>query len=235
VFRLFLLLCITAGVLSAPTLVYAGTTAATGRAKTGWYFSGKGGPSYASLDDVQSTTSGETLANKDSANAVGAFGMAAGYEWMYKYHVPLRTELEFINRTEVIYDASPLSRSGSSGSIASSAQNVTTMVNAYWHFPVGSRTWWPYVSGGLGWAHTTMKSQYTPSGGGGGTKYRNTADNLAWSVGIGVSLKMGPDMTNDIELRHVDLGTVDWGLPSQNIKSDSFSANDLVFSLRYNF
>jgi len=205
--------------------------------KTGWYFSGKGGPSFAQLRDVHSVSTGQTLQETRTSNMTGGFGMAAGYEWMYRYHVPLRTELEFMNRTDVTYDASPLALTGTSGALASTAQNVTTMANVYWHFPIGSRLWWPYVSAGLGWAHNTVKSQYTPTGGQ-SAHYKSTSDNLAWSAGAGGSLHLGPGMTNDIELRYVDLGAANWGLPSQNIETKSnggFSATELIFAIRYNF
>ena len=222
-------------VVTAGLMALGATHPAHAKPKNGWYFDGKGGPSYSALSSVKSATAGETTYESSGSNIIGAFGMAGGYEWMYKYHIPLRTELEFMNRTEVTYDAAPLTTANGSGSLASTAQNITTMANAYWHFPVGSKIWWPYVSGGLGWAHTKTKSTYNASGSNTGTDYSNTNDNLAWSVGAGVSLKMGPDMTNDIELRHVDLGSVDWGLPTQNIKTDNFSATELVFAIRYNF
>ncbi|MBX9633870.1 MAG: outer membrane beta-barrel protein [Magnetospirillum sp.] len=205
--------------------------------KKGWYFSGKGGPSYTALSGVHGS-SGASVQEEKSANIVGAFGMAAGYEWAYKYRVPLRTELEFINRTEVTYDASPLLLNRPSGSLASTVQNVTTMAKAFYHFPVGSSQWWPFISGGLGWSHNNAKSQYTPSGGT-MTKYQNATDDLAWSVGAGATFKLGPDVMNDIELRYVDLGKVNWGLPAgQSVETSGpgrFGATEMVFSLRYMF
>lgn len=204
----------------------------------GWYFSGKGGPSFSSLSGVKAADAGDA-AKDGSANVVGAFGMAAGYEWMYRKHIPLRTELEFMNRTEVTYDTSPAPNGAPSGALASTAQNITTMAKAYWHFPVNSDKWWPFVSGGLGWAHNTAKSQYTPAGGA-MTKYTNTTDDLAWTVGAGATFKLGPDVMNDVELRYVDLGKVNWGLPAgQNIETGSgpghFTATEVVFSIRYMF
>lgn len=205
---------------------------------SGWYFSGKGGPAFSQLRGIEASSGSRSVGKKSGTNAIGAFGMAAGYEWMYHYDIPLRTELEFINRTEVTYDASPLFDSGSSGALASTAQNVTIMAVAYWHFPVGSDKWWPYISGGLGWAHNTIKGQYTPTGGT-MTKVRASSDNLAWSAGVGASLELGPHMMNDIELRYVNLGSADWGLSSaDNIKTsgfDGFSSIDLIFSIRYVF
>lgn len=204
----------------------------------GWYFSGKGGPSFASLNGVQATGGG--TATEDAANnVVGAFGMAAGYEWMYSKRIPLRTELEFMNRTEVTYDASPLLQGGGSGALASTAQNITTMAKAYWHFPVGSDKWWPFVSGGLGWSHNTVKSEYTAAGGGNPTKITHATDDLAWTVGAGATFKLGPDVMNDVEVRYVDLGKVNWGMPADhNVEASGlgkFSATEVVFSLRYMF
>jgi len=72
--------------------------------------------------------------------------MAGGYEWMYRFNLPLRTEFEFMNRTEVTYNVSPLFTNAPSGALASTAQNVTGMLKAYWHFPVDSALWWPFVS-----------------------------------------------------------------------------------------
>lgn len=204
----------------------------------GWYFSGKGGPSFAALSGVQPSQGGATAQEDGSANVIGAFGMAAGYEWAYRYRIPLRTELEFMNRTEVTYDASPSLQGRSSGALASTVQNVTTMARGYWHFPVGSDMWWPFVSGGLGWSHNTVKSQFTPSGGNMG-KTSQGSDDLAWSVGAGATFKLGPDVMNDVELRYVDLGRTNWGLPAgQNLETSGpghFSATEVIFSLRYMF
>ena len=203
----------------------------------GWYVSGKGGPSFAQLSGI-AATGGGTVNGDHSQNIIGAFGMAAGYEWSYRYHVPLRTELEFMNRTEVTYNASPSMLGGPSGGLASTVQNVTTMAKAYWHFPVGSENWWPFVSGGLGWSHNNVKSQYTPAS---GSPQSNThaSDDLAWSAGVGATFKLGPQVMNDVEIRYVDLGKADWGLPAaRNIAANGigdFSATEVSFAIRVMF
>ncbi len=203
----------------------------------GWYISGKGGPSFAQLSGI-TATGGGTVNGDHGQNVIGAFGMAAGYEWSYRYHIPLRTEVEFMNRTEVTYNASPLLLGGGSGALASTVQNVTTMAKGYWHFPVGSENWWPFVSGGLGWSHNTVKSQYTPSG---GNSLRNThaSNDLAWSGGVGATFKLGPQVMNDVEIRYVDLGKADWGLPAgRNIATGGigdFSATEISFAIRVMF
>ena len=200
----------------------------------GWYVSGKGGPSFEYLSGVAASQSGASPTEDAAENVVGAFGMAGGYEWTYRYHVPLRTELEFMNRTEINYDASPVLPGSPGTSLSSTIQNVTTMAKAYWHFPVGSEMWWPFVSGGLGWSHNTVKNRYTPNGGA-MSKTTRTSDDLAWSLGVGTTFKLGPYVMNDIEIRYVDLGDVDWGLPSeqgiQAVGPGAYTATEVTFGL----
>jgi len=205
--------------------------------KMGWYVAGKGGPSLAKITNIQSTNS-YGINDTHAQNMIGAFGMAAGYEWSYRYHIPLRTEFEVMNRTEVTYNASPVLLGVSSGALASTVQNVTGMAKAYWHFPVNSANWWPFISGGLGMSMNTVKSQYTASG---GTPIRNThaSEELAWSGGFGATFKLGPQVMNDVEIRYVDLGKANWGLPSkQNISTNGigdFAATEISFAIRVMF
>lgn len=140
------LIAVAAALIPSPT--FAGDTPARTSSKSGWYLAGKGGPSFAALRGVEASQSGRAVNDTSASNLIGAFGMAVGYEWMYHHHIPLRTELEFVNRTEVTYDASPVLGSGTSGALASTAQNVTTLAKVYWHFPVDSEMWWPFVSAG---------------------------------------------------------------------------------------
>ena len=204
---------------------------------SGWYIAGKGGPSYAQVSGIGAGDGG-TVARGHGQNVIGAFGLSAGYEWAERHGIPLRTELEFMNRTEVTYDASPVLAGGTSGALASTLQNVTTMAKAYWYFPVGSRQWWPFVSGGLGWSHDTVKSQYTPAGGG-TVSATQASDGLAWSAGVGASFKLGPQVMNDVELRYVDLGPATWGLPAGHTLSANglgdFSATEVNFAIRVMF
>lgn len=204
---------------------------------SGWYVSGKGGPSFAALTGI-SSTSGAVVDHDHASNVIGSFGMAAGYEWMYRYDIPLRTEFEFMNRTEVTYDRTPFLQNAPSGALASTAQNVTAMMKLYWHFPVDSDKWWPFVSTGIGWSRNTLKSQYTPTGGSPLGITHSTSD-LAYSFGIGATFKLGPRVMNDLELRWVNLGKADWGLPAgvnlQDSGVNGFTATEISFSIRYMF
>lgn len=203
----------------------------------GWYFSGKGGPTFARLNGLRMSNGG-SISDDHASNIIGAFGAAAGYEWMYRYNLPLRTELEFMNRTEVTYDASPLKLGGPSGALASTVQNVTTMAKLYWHFPVNSPEWWPFVSAGLGWSRNTVKSQYTPTAGN-PQRFTQASDDLAWSIGTGISVKWGNNVVNDIELRQIGLGRTKWGLPEDTEieakRGMGFGATEINFAIRMMF
>ncbi len=202
----------------------------------GWYVAGKGGPSFERITNIQSTASAD-VNSTHATNMTGAFGMSAGYEWIYRYHIPLRTEFEFMNRTEVTYDSSPVLLGTTSGALGSTVQNITGMGKAYWYFPVNSPNWWPFVSGGVGWSHNTVKSQYTNSSN--PARYTTITNDVAWSGGVGASFKLGPRVMNDVEIRYVDLGKANWGLPgSQNISVNglgNFTATEISFAIRVMF
>jgi opacity protein-like surface antigen len=203
-------------------------------AGSGFYFAGKGGPAFAFASDIESG-SGSALKDDSAFNAIGAFGMGIGYTWA-KQGLPLRTEFEFVNRTEISYNASPLfSSSSSNDAVASDIQNITAMLKGSWHFSSGDGMWSPFVSAGVGLSRNAVTGQYTPAGGAPGDLDEVSYD-LAWSVGVGASFYLGKKIVNDIELSYVDLGSVDWGRPtSTNLKTDSFGGVQLLFSLRYNF
>lgn len=89
--------------------------------------------------------------------------------------------------------------------------------------------------GGLGLSRTALSGQYTPSGGT-PVKIDHATYGLAWTAGAGVSLYLGNHIVTVIELRYIDLGDVDWGLPaSTNLTTSTLGAVQIIFALRYNF
>ncbi len=201
---------------------------------SGFYFTGKGGPAFAFATDIENGA-GRKLEDDSAVNMIGAFGMGLGYTWA-RQGLPLRTELEFVNRTEVSYNRSPLfSGSATNDTVGSDIQNITAMMKGYYHFNSGDMMWSPFISGGLGISRNAISGQYTPAGG--TPRNLNEADyDLAWTAGAGVSVYLGNNIVNDIELSYVDLGEANWGGPAAtNLKTDALSALQLMFSLRYNF
>lgn len=204
--------------------------------RSGFYFAGKGGPSFLDTGSI-STSTGAGLRDDSGAGVVGAFGMAGGYTWSNQ-GLPLRTELEFMNRTEVTYDSTPLLRgAGTNYALASTVQNVSLMLRGYWHFRLGDpNVWSPFLSGGVGVSRNAVKGDRTTIGSGAVQHLDNVSYEPAWSLGTGASFYLGNNVVNDIELRYVDLGKADWGIASApNLKNNSLRGAELIFSLRYNF
>lgn len=201
---------------------------------SGFYFAGKGGPTFGLATDIENSA-GLALQDDNAINMIGSFGVGLGYTWA-KEGLPLRTEIELINRTEISYNASPLfSGSGANDAVGSDIQNVTALAKGYYHFDSGAPIWSPFISAGLGLSRNAVSGQYTPAGGTPADLDEVTYD-LAWTVGAGVSLYLGNHFVNDVELSYVDLGDVDWGRPAAtNLETGNLSSVQLTFAIRYNF
>ena len=203
---------------------------------SGFYLSGKGGPTYLNVGNIQAS-SGGVLHDSSAANLIGAFGMAGGYTWL-RQGLPLRTELEFMNRTEVTYDSSPMfNGSVRNYGIASTEQNVSAMLKGYWYLPFGDpERMSPFVSGGFGISRNAVKGDLTPIGGGSPIHFSDATLHPAWTAGVGVSFYLGNNVVNDVELRYVDLGSADWGIVgAPTLHSNAVQGGELSFALRYNF
>jgi opacity protein-like surface antigen len=217
---------------SAPAQPPAGN----GNQRSGFYFAGKGGPSFLDTGSI-STSTGAALREDSGSNLVGAFGMAGGYTWTAQ-GLPLRTELELMNRTEVTFDSSPLLRgAGTNYALASTVQDISLMLRGYWHFKLGDpKIWSPFLSAGAGVARNTVKGDLTTTGSGAVQHLDKTTYAPAWSLGTGASFYLGNNVVNDIELRYVDLGKAQWGITgAPDLETRSLRGAELIFALRYNF
>lgn len=224
-----------AAVLLLTAAAFALPAAAGGR--SGYYLAGKGGPSVLGMSQIDSSAS--VALNDDSAvNMVGAFGMAGGYNWSH-FGLPLRTEVELMNRTEVTFNSNPLLTTGGSDyAVASTVQNVSLMLRGAWYFHVGDpNVWSPFVSAGVGVARNAVKGNITRIAAGASPEdLDNVTYAPAWSVGAGASFYLGNNVVNDVALRYVDNGKADWGIASApNLTTDHLRGLELIFALRYNF
>ena len=205
---------------------------------SGFYLSGKGGPSFLNVSGIHSTTGAGTVNDDSDSNLVGAFGMAGGYTWLQQ-GLPLRTELEFMNRTEVTTDSTPLFTSGATNfALASTVQDVSLMLKAYWYVPMGDGAKWsPYFTFGGGIARNAVKGDLTPiATGGAPTHFSKSRLDPAWTIGAGISFYLGNNVVNDVEIHYVDLGSADWGIPgAANISANALRGAEIIFALRYNF
>lgn len=205
---------------------------------SGFYLSGKGGPSFLNVSGIHSTTGAGGVTDDSDSNLVGGFGMAGGYTWLQQ-GLPLRTELEFMNRTEVTTNSTPLFTSGATNfGLASTVQNVSLMLKGYWYVPMGDGAKWsPYFTIGGGIARNAVKGDLTPIAAGGvPTHFSKSRLDPAWTFGAGISFYLGNNVVNDVEIHYVDLGGADWGIPgTANLSANAVRGAELIFSLRYNF
>lgn len=231
--RSFQALAGAAVLLLAPALALP----ATAGEKSGYYFAGKGGPSLLGMNSIDADN-GATLNDDSAVNMVGAFGMAGGYNWA-KQGLPLRTEISLMNRTEVTFNSDPLlSFGGNDYALASTVQNVSLMLRGAWYFNVGDPdVWSPFLSAGIGVARNAVKGNITRIAAGASPEsLDNVSYSPAWSVGAGASFYLGNSVVNDIVLRYVDEGKVDWGIDnSPDLTSDHLRGLEIIFALRYNF
>lgn len=158
-----------------------------------------------------------------------AFGRAYGNGW--------RSEGEFVARRTDTYT------SGSSAFTTSSnhhdVRSQRLMLNVYRDLAI-NQAWSLYATAGAGLSHIQ-------SGGWQGTPDRRhgkaTRTGLAWSMGAGVSIAAGANMTVDLGYRYADLGRTEsgWntfanarGLQDEKLQLDLVS-REATLGLRYAF
>jgi outer membrane autotransporter protein len=104
------------------------------------------------------------------------------------------------------------------------------MFNAYYDIDTGTR-FTPYVGAGLGYAHLKAKANGDVYG-------SESADNLAWQLGAGVSYAATDNISVDLGYRYTDYGSLTSKYSdedgSEKFKIDS-DANEFYLGVRYAF
>lgn len=199
----------------------------------GFYGSVKAGGSF--LDATTSeSNSNSTAATKDkfTTKSVGAIGVAAGYNWI-DYDIPVRTELEYMYRSDFKY------KYEDANATYSNEINIqTVMLNLYWDF-YNSTSFTPYITGGAGVA--IIDEDYSTTGLT-TTGVSKTTTNLALNVGAGVGWNLTDSLLLDLEYRYDYFGngkkvtmtgaaaTGDYEAQAKNL-----STHSVLLGLRYQF
>ncbi len=139
-------------------------------------------------------------------NTVGG-ALFAGYDFYYKFDVPIRTELEYALRSDW---TSGESWSVPGGWIDTDVKvNVQTLLlNVYYDFR-NSTKFTPYIGAGIGLAFT---QGYADSDGHGSLSWYNYNDSahrtdFAWQVGAGVAYAFTDNVSADLGYRYLGLGS----------------------------
>ena len=199
------------------------------------YISGKVGASLMSADDIANTSRvgpGQTAASltkTDSHDTVVPVGAAIGYNWR-KHGMSLRTEFEYLNRSNFGYMSNPaFTNSGSPISLSSKIISQTLFANAFYDFH-NATLFTPFVGGGIGAAinKSTMALN---------TDTVETVDTrFAWHVGTGVAVTVTEIMLLELSYRYTDLGGAVWATGGGfELTTNSLHANEFLFAARLQF
>src|SRR3546814_18312561 len=106
---------------------------------------------------------------------VVACGRVGVYSWLHE-GLPLRTELELMNRTEVTFDGAPLLTGGGTNyALSSTVQNVSLMLKGYWYLRSGNpEVWPPFIYGGICLSRNDVTRDLTTIGSGPGQQLEQT-------------------------------------------------------------
>ncbi len=199
-FKLVLVLCLLVmGLMVAPAQAE----------KTGMYVGVK------FLDSIQ-TIKGEDESR--GANTVGG-ALFAGYDFNTKYEIPIRAELEYALRSNLVVRAY-------AEDTLFNAQ--TLLANFYYDFH-NSSDFTPYVGAGLGLAFTSLEMD-TPEW----SNLDANSTNFAWQVGAGVSYAFNETISADLGYRYMSFGssTIE---DEENLNSVFSSAHEFSLGIRFSF
>ncbi|MEW5772273.1 MAG: outer membrane beta-barrel protein [Thermodesulfobacteriota bacterium] len=203
------------------------------------YIGAKLGVSAMTADDVENTTdvsNPATVNNTSEDDTLTALGLAAGFNWKEMAGVPLRTEIEYMYRSEFSYEANPTFKDAGAPTKVDVDMTVQTLlVNLFLDIPTDSALT-PYVGGGLGWAFLESDCVATVLATGDTADRSNEETNLAWHVGGGLAYAINENWTADLGYRYIDFGSMEWGRTAVlGLKADEITAHEVLLGIRYTF
>lgn len=203
------------------------------------YIAGKIGVSAMSASDISNTSRTNFSPSKtDSDDTVIPVGAAIGYNWR-KHGISLRTEFEYLNRSNFGYAANPV-YTNSPGQIGLTSKLIsqTLFANVFYDFH-NATLFTPFVGGGIGAAinksTTTLHviNNLPPVF----DTFHTTDTRFAWHVGAGVAVNVTEIMLLELSYRYTDLGGAVWGtnLGDLELTTNSLYANEFLFAARLQF
>jgi opacity protein-like surface antigen len=222
----------------AAMAVMVGGTASAQEAK-GAYLGLKMGASLMSAEDMTNTSNGTNLAptnKKDEDDAVFAVGAAVGYNWKPRFNAPIRTDLEYMYRTELNYSPNPnFVNAGTPSRSDNDLNSHTVMANLYWDIGTWSNLT-PFIGGGVGMAINQTDTKGTIIATGVSKDYSNTDVEFAWTVGAGLNYAINKNWSMELSYRYIDLGEAVFGSKTDGeITAKDLSSHEILAGLRYQF
>ncbi|WP_374251944.1 outer membrane protein [Acinetobacter brisouii] len=245
--------CFTASVSShAVTLAESAYVSAKFGASSVSNYDNKSSVTYNTVATSTSETASVKLSNDHKTVFTG--NVAYGVNFEPAYQVPVRLEVEYAYHGKASLNSSvsgspAVSVSGLDIDSISDKHELTLqsyMLNGYYDFKIGSRLT-PYVSAGVGLAHTKLKTTAVMTSGSTTIDDNigsNTKSHIALGIGAGFAYEINPKLHLDLGYRYLNGGNVTNRLHYIN-KSTSdtvevenkvkVDAHDVTLGLRYAF
>ncbi len=157
-------------------------------------------------------------------------GVAIGYNWR-KHGVSLRTEFEYLNRSNFGYMSNPaFTNSGTPISLSSKIGSQTLFTNVFYDFH-NATLFTHFVGRGIGVAFnkSTMTLNTVDT-------FKTIDTRFAWNVGAGVAVNVTVIMLLELSYRYTDLGGAVWATGGAfELTTDSLHANEFLLAARLQF
>ncbi|NWF73713.1 MAG: porin family protein [Nitrospirae bacterium] len=202
------------------------------------YISGKVGVSAMAASDITNTSGGgggPSLTKRDSDDTVVPVGVAIGYNWR-KHGVSLRTEFEYLNRSNFGYTSTPvLASPGNPIGLTSKIGSQTLFGNVFYDFH-NATLFTPFVGGGIGVAFNKSTMTLNNIGTSVFDTFETIDTRFAWNIGAGAAVNVTEIMLLELSYRYTDLGGAVWSTGGAfELTTNSLHANEFLLAARLQF
>ena len=167
--------------------------------------------------------------------AVFGGALAVGCNFAPKFHIPVRTEIEFALRSN-----SSNTKDGSDGGVGWNTKQTTNLstlfLNAYFDINTGT-PFTPYIGGGLGMAFNDTELQGEASD---GIRHESTSGSrhdatCAWNAGVGVSYALTEKVSADWGYRFIGTGYRDINIGGVKVYGAAPYMHEFYLGARFTF
>lgn len=214
--------------LMIASLVSLVCVSAQAQDKSGFYVTGKIGASVVEAGSQKLTVDQHgSLSFGGKSKTVFSGGAAVGYNFIDLYQIPVRIELDYMERakSKAITDVMP------NFSVENKIRLQTFMVNAYYDIATATPLT-PYISAGIGYARVKLTTLAADSEKPFDAGANNS--NFAWSLGVGAKYAVNQHIDLDLGYRYLDANKAD--VTHEDVKSQvKAKSNDVMFGVSYRF
>lgn len=222
-YRMVILTALILGLLVSVPSAFAGDAAKNG----GFYVTAKGGGAWLNHSgSAEDNATGATTSSKWDDDSY-VFGAAVGYNWVE--FVPLRTEIEYLYRSDLDYK---YDNTSNATSFKDDIDIQTLYANFYYDF-VNQTDFTPYVGVGVGLAIIGEDMSDT---GYALADESHTTTNFSWNAGAGVAYHINEMVALDLGYRYSSFGSgKDIDTTDLKFRAKNLSAHEALLGVRFQF